>query len=66
MCDKQKWLKEAGKCMAKRYGLSIADAGLNDDEFWVRWGDEGETSPDIAVKSYGEKYDLIDFEDSNL
>lgn len=57
---KKKWLNEASKHMVNLYGIGLLDCADTVDQFYDRWADDGETSPEIAVRQYGEKYDLTE------
>jgi len=56
--NKVVWLHNANAYMRRNYGISIDDTGIDDDEFYQRFGDGGATDYDSAVEIHAEKYDL--------
>jgi len=50
------WISEANHRMQSRYGLTLADAGMGEDDI-VREAD-GRQTPEEFVSWWGEKYDL--------
>lgn len=54
--QKAKYISDADKLLEKRYGISLADTGLADEEWLDRFGDEPALE---AVEAYAAKYALI-------
>jgi hypothetical protein len=55
---RDEWLTEVNRLMVERYGITLLDAGFDEDDIdsYYSWGDE----PVKFVQWFGDKYDLVD------
>lgn len=51
------WRQAVDQALQSTYNLTIADAGISDEELQLRWQDRDE--PQEYVDWFGEHYDLI-------
>jgi len=56
---KDNWLKEADQYMQYEYGLPIDQGCFTEDEFYSRFGDDGQRAPKEAVDNFAWKCDLF-------
>jgi len=66
MVSKADWIREADQYMQREYGLPVDHGCFTEDEFYSRFGDEGQKSPQDAVHSFAEKYDLFSSSDGRI
>jgi len=59
MVSKADWINEANQYMQFEYGLPIDHGCFTEDEFYSRFGDDGQILPRDAVDNFAEKYDLF-------
>jgi hypothetical protein len=54
------WVRAVDRLLRRDWCLSVADAGIDDDQLSRAWA--GGESPEAFVAWFAEKYDLIRFE----
>ncbi|ASE40141.1 hypothetical protein [Brevundimonas vesicularis] len=58
--DRAQWVQTVDRLLLRDWRLSVADAGIGEDQLACAW--RNEEDPAAFVACFAEKYDLIRFE----